>query len=160
MITKTLPVLAALAFGTAAAQSEAPRLDDQSVQDILSGCFAFAEEEELTVAMAVLDDRLTLAGYRRMDGLRQGPAELATKKADYSARWGAETKGLSDMVGENTLGWALASEGPPVEGGVPIYTAEGTLLGAVGVSGASAADDARCAKAGIEKAGLKHQRGG
>jgi uncharacterized protein GlcG (DUF336 family) len=90
-----------------------------------------------------------------MDGLRQGPADLAMAKADYSARWGAETKGLSDMVGEGRYGWAFATQGPPVEGGVPVYSADGTLVGAVGVSGASAADDARCARAGIEKAGLK-----
>jgi glc operon protein GlcG len=158
MILKLAAASAALLTGSAIAQTEALRLSDGSVQAILSGCHAFAEENDITVAIAVLDDRLTLSGYRRMDGLRQGPAELAMAKADYSARWGSETKGLSDAVGEGRYGWAFATGSPPVEGGVPIYSEGGTLLGAVGVSGASAADDARCAKVGIEQAGLSAQR--
>jgi len=40
-------------------------------------------------------------------------------------------------------------------GGVPIYSADGILLGGVGVSGGKPADDAACAAAGIEAAGLK-----
>ena len=151
-------LLAALALSAASAQTPVPRITDASTQAILEGCFAFAREEKLMVAVAVVDDRLRLAGFRRMDGLRQGPADLALDKALYSADWGRETKSLSDAVGEGRISFALATNGPPVEGGVPIYTKEGVLLGGVGVSGASAADDARCARAGIEAAGLKDSR--
>ncbi|MEM9839244.1 MAG: heme-binding protein [Pseudomonadota bacterium] len=140
------------------AQVDTERLSGTSTFAIIQGCVDYAEENDLTVAIAILDDRLQMTGYFRTDNLRQGPAELATKKADYAARWGSDTKRLADRVGEGSLGWALASEGPPIEGGVPVYSEGGTLLGGVGVSGAPAVEDAKCARAGINKAGLRDSR--
>jgi uncharacterized protein GlcG (DUF336 family) len=150
-------IITALAL-TLTVQTPAPRLDDEAAQEIIAGCKAFADERELTVAVAVLDDRLSMVAYRRMDGLREGPAQLAIRKARYSAEWGGETKGLENAVGENRLAWAFSSRGPATEGGVPIYTSDGTILGGVGVSGASAEEDAQCAKAGIKRAGLEPAR--
>lgn len=147
-----------LSLLTMGAQVNVERLGGASALDVIEGCVAYAEENDLTVAIAVLDDRLEMAAYFRMDGLRQGPAELATRKADYAARWGSDTKRLADGVSKGQMGWALASEGPPIEGGVPIYSDNGTLLGGVGVSGAPAVEDAKCARAGIERAGLKDRR--
>ncbi|NNU16286.1 heme-binding protein [Parvularcula sp. ZS-1/3] len=138
-------------------QTDAPRLNADSTLAIIEGCKAYAEENELAVAIAVLDDRLKMAGYLRMDGVRQGPADLAVKKAEYVASWGHETKVLAEAVGEGRLGWAMTTGGPSVEGGVPVYS-DGVLLGSVGVSGAPAVEDAKCARAGIEKAGLRDSR--
>ncbi|MEM7741988.1 MAG: heme-binding protein [Pseudomonadota bacterium] len=39
-----------------------------------------------------------------------------------------------------------------------MYTRDGALLGGIGVSGATAAEDAACARAGIENAGLRDRR--
>ena len=140
------------------AQAESPRLDGTSTFAIIQGCVDYAEANDLTVGIAIVDDRLAMSGYFRMDGLRQGPADLAKEKAEYSARWGHPTLVLSEEVSEGRLGWALTTQGPAVEGGVPIYTEDGALLGAVGVSGAPAVEDAKCARAGIELAGLKDSR--
>ena len=38
----------------------------------------------------------------------------------------------------------------PIEGGIPIVV-EGKIIGAVGVSGATSAQDAQCAQAGLPK---------
>lgn len=141
-----------------AIQAETPRLTDASAQAILEGCNDFADDNDLTVATAIVDDRTMLVAFRRMDGLRQGPADLALGKARYSANWGSETKRLGDAVGEGRIGFALATKGTPIEGGVPIYSEDGILLGGVGVSGASASDDAKCARAGLDRAGLKDSR--
>ncbi|MEM1380935.1 MAG: heme-binding protein [Pseudomonadota bacterium] len=153
-------MFAPLAIGllAATAQLETERLAGEATFAVIQGCVDYAEKNDLTVAIAVLDDRLQMAGYFRMDTLRQGPAELAIDKADYAAKWGSDTKRLADRVGEGSLGWALASDGPPIEGGVPIYSKDGTLLGGVGVSGAPAVEDAKCARAGIAAAGLKDSR--
>ncbi|MEO1657472.1 MAG: heme-binding protein [Pseudomonadota bacterium] len=142
----------------AVAQDTTQRLNEVAAQEIIEGCRAFADENELTIAITIVDDRTQLVAYRRMDGLRQGPAELAGKKADYAARWGAATEGLAEAVQEGRLGWALTSQGTPIAGGVPIYSQDDVLLGGVGVSGASAEDDATCARAGIARAGLKDSR--
>jgi uncharacterized protein GlcG (DUF336 family) len=47
----------------------------------------------------------------------------------------------------------------PVPGGVLILDDNGTLLGAVGVSGDTSDNDEICALAGIEAAGLKANAG-
>ncbi|MEM6748195.1 MAG: heme-binding protein [Pseudomonadota bacterium] len=147
-----------LTAALALVQDPVPRITDASAQAIVDGCRAYAEENDLTVAISVVDDRVRLVAFRRMDGTREGPAGFAMDKAEYSATWGSATKGLSDAVSEGRLGFALATNGPPVEGGVPIYTDDGTLIGGVGVSGAPAVEDARCARAGIERAGLEDSR--
>ncbi|MEO1041959.1 MAG: heme-binding protein [Pseudomonadota bacterium] len=159
MTIKTLVVATLAASITPAlAQDSALRLTEASAQAIIEGCRAFADENELTIAITIVDDRTQLFAYRRMDTLRQGPAELAGEKADYAARWGASTEGLAEAVSEGRLGWALSSKGTPIGGGVPIYSRNGVLLGGIGVSGATAEEDAACARAGIESAGLRDSR--
>lgn len=148
-------VLAVLAISL---QTAMPRITEASADAVIDGCRAYADENDLTIAIAVMDDRGELIAFRRMDSLRQGPAELAMKKARYAAVWGSETKGLGDAVADGRMGFALSSGGPPIEGGVPIYSDDGTLIGGAGVSGAPAVEDAKCVRAGIENAGLKDSR--
>ncbi|NRA29769.1 MAG: heme-binding protein [Parvularculaceae bacterium] len=154
MLAASISILAL----TAAAQAPVERLTDASTQTILATCFSYAEDNDVKVAITVVDDRLQLSGFRRMDGVRQGPADLSADKADYVARWGHPTRLLDDRVEEGKLGWALASKGVPITGGLPIYSKNGTLLGGVGVSGAPADVDEACAQAGINAAGLKSER--
>ncbi len=159
MRIKIFAAAACLAVVTPAlAKDQTTRLSEAAGKAIIEGCRAFADENDLTIAITIVDDRTQLFAYRRMDRLRQGPAELAGQKADYAARWGASTEGLAQAVEEGRLGWALSSGGTPIGGGVPIYSQDNTLLGGVGVSGASAEDDASCARAGIARAGLKDSR--
>jgi len=139
-------------------QISALSLSDASAQTMIDGCMTYAAENDLTVAVAVLDRQTDLAAYRRMDGLRAGPAGLAMQKADYAARWGAPTQNLRERVNEGQLAWALGSRGVPVGGGLPAYTAGGDLLGAIGVSGATQEQDIACARAGLKKAGLSDRR--
>ncbi|MEM7739822.1 MAG: heme-binding protein, partial [Pseudomonadota bacterium] len=113
------------AFSPAIAQDTAPRLTEASAQAIIEGCRAFADENDLTIAITIVDSSTQLFAYRRMDSLRQGPADLAGEKADYAARWGASTEGLAEDVSEGNLEWALTSKGTPIGGGVPIYTRDG-----------------------------------
>ncbi len=86
------------------------------------------------------------------------PAGLAMEKADYAARWGSPTQSLRKRGDEGSLSWALGSKDVPVGGGLPAYTTEGDLLGAIGVSGASQEQDIACTLAGLKKAGLSDRR--
>lgn len=53
-----------------ASASLADRLTDAITGDLIEGCRANTEGKALSVAIAVVDDRLALMGYRRMDGVR------------------------------------------------------------------------------------------
>lgn len=145
-------------FFAIAFQISAMTISDASAQSMIDGCMVYAAENDLTVAVAVVDRQTDLAAYRRMDLLRAGPAKLAMEKADYAARWGSPTQRLRESVEDGSLAWALGSRGAPVGGGVPVYSKDGDLLGAIGVSGASQEQDIACAEAGIAKAGLKASR--
>ena len=75
--------------------------------------------------------------------------DVAVQKAKSAAMFRRPTKVFEDAVagGRNAL---LGLTGAvPIEGGVPIML-DGKLLGAVGVSGGSAAQDGQVAKAGVD----------
>jgi uncharacterized protein GlcG (DUF336 family) len=93
-----------------------------------------------------------------MDGNAPGIGLFATQKAVAVANWRFSTADMANAARE-TPGFATAPTVVTVPGGIPIFSADGlTFLGAVGVSGESAADDVACAEAGIKAAGLLLKR--
>ena len=112
---------------------------------------ARAESLGIKVCIAVMDSSGTLAGFARMPGAFLISGEIAMKKAHASAAIGVP----AEMVEQ-----ALAQEAPRVRegivltgfsmirGGLPLRSGE-ALIGAVGVSGGSEAQDVECATAGV-----------
>jgi uncharacterized protein GlcG (DUF336 family) len=82
-----------------------------------------------------------------MDDAALTSTAIAQAKARTAARFRRPTRALDSSLtaGRTAL---LAFEGiMPVEGGVPIVV-NGRVVGGVGVSGVTSAQDARCAQAG------------
>jgi glc operon protein GlcG len=142
---------------SAAAQGMRPALTAASAKAIVAGCEAFAEENDLNINIAVLDQGKNLIAFLRMDGAPLGSIDIAMWKANATASFPRATKGAADRAREfPALGFA-----PNIaifEGGEAIFTADGDHLGGVGVSGATGAEDAACGRAGIANAGLAHTR--
>ncbi len=90
-----------------------------------------------------------------MDGTVPGTTDIALWKARSSALFGAPTKEYEEFAKKNPS-FGLAPHIAVLEGGEPIYTLDGSLVGGVGVSGAASADDAACARTGIAAAKLTH----
>jgi uncharacterized protein GlcG (DUF336 family) len=83
-----------------------------------------------------------------------GPHTLDTarRKAWTAASFGSDTRSIAEATrpGSEQSGARFVSDAMMVGGGIPLY-AEGTLVGAVGVSGAPRADeDQKCADKGAE----------
>jgi uncharacterized protein GlcG (DUF336 family) len=117
-----------------------------------------ATERQWTVSIAVLDHGGNLAAFLRMDRTNLSSVDVAQWKANAAAKWGMATKQMVDRLSA-TPGFAHAPNTATLEGGVPVFSADGkVLLGGVGVSGAASADDAACARAGIARAGLSDAR--
>ena len=133
------------------AQTARPMLDYASAAAIRDGCVAWATERKLAVAVAVFDERGTLMAFAQMDG-------AASAVGDY-AQWKGRSAATIHVASAETANWG---RGPPGlatwEGGVPVFSAEGTPLGGVGVSGAESAEDVACGKAGIAAARLRDAR--
>lgn len=133
---------------TTHAQTSKPALDFTTARKVMEGCVAFADSAKLRMAVAVYDAHAQLVSFAKMDGASVGTAKVA--------QW----KGLSASTYQypttQTATWNVpnAPDIATVAGGVTIYTHEGQFIGAVGVSGAAASVDAKCAEAGVIKAGL------
>lgn len=113
---------------------------------------AAAAEAEATacgwaVSIAVCDAGGHALWLQRMDGAPLMSAAVAPEKARTSVLSGRPSKAFEEMVNNGRIA-ALAMPVVPLEGGEPIIV-EGAVIGAVGVSGVKAGEDAQVARAGV-----------
>lgn len=113
---------------------------------------AEAKAAELGVAanIAVLDAGAHLKAFQRMDGAVLGSIDVAISKARTSVLFGITSEAVWDYCkpGAPAPGLDRSNGGlMTFPGGVPLISKDG-LIGAVGVSGGSPAQDAEIARAG------------
>ncbi len=142
---------------SATAQDMRPVLNAASAQAIVDGCRVYAVDKGWALNIAVLDQGRNLQAFLRMDGAPLGSIEIAQWKANATASFARATKATAERAREFPA-LAAAPNIAIFEGGEPIFSEDGVHLGGVGVSGATGAQDAECARAGIAAAGLAHSR--
>jgi glc operon protein GlcG len=124
-------------------------VDDAKKAAALS--LAEAKKNNWTVAVAVVDPSGNLVYYEKMDNTQLGSANISVDKARSAALFKRPTKAFQDALaagGENLR--VLRLQGTiPVEGGFPLLL-DGKIVGGIGVSGATSAQDAQCSKAGAD----------
>ncbi|AYH43028.1 heme-binding protein [Azoarcus sp. DN11] len=120
-------------------------LDD--VKRIAAAAEAEALRNGWAVTIAVCDAGGHALWLQRLDGAPLSSALIAPEKARTSVMAGKPSKALEDMINGGRYA-ALAMPVVPLEGGEPIVV-DGAVIGAVGVSGVKASDDAQIARAGI-----------
>lgn len=110
-----------------------------------------AIEKQIKIAIAIMDDHGNLKYYRRMDGNNFISVRMSQLKAMTSASIPISTKALSErnQALEN-LPYLAVPDIVLLEGGLPIKTQDGQLIGAIGVSGANPELDGVCAQAGLD----------
>ena len=112
---------------------------------------AEALKNHWNMAVAIVDPSGNLVYYEKMDDTQLGSAHVAIDKARSAALFKRPTKVFQDALAAGGEGLRLLKiEGAvPVEGGIPLIM-EGKIVGAIGVSGGSSAQDGQCAKAGAD----------
>lgn len=123
-------------------------LSQTEVAQILQAARSEAQQQGWAVAIAVVDDGGHPLALERLDGCAPIGAYIATEKARSAAIGRRETKGYEDMVNGGRSAFLSAPLLTSLEGGVPLLV-DGQVIGAVGVSGVKAEQDAQVAKAGI-----------
>jgi uncharacterized protein GlcG (DUF336 family) len=116
------------------------------------------------LAICILDASGACKLALAQDGTSLKRGEIALGKANGAVALGVGPRALNKMAIERPHfinGAALAIGGPlvPVPGGALIRDAEGTLLGAIGISGDTSDNDEAAALAGIKAAGLAAETG-
>nr|MBL8457710.1 heme-binding protein [Zoogloeaceae bacterium] len=125
-----------------------PSLTRSEVEHVVRAAVAQARQHGWAVSVAVVDDGGHPLALERLDGCAPLAAYICIEKARAAALGRRESKAYEDMInGGRTAFLSVSSIGGMLEGGIPIVV-EGQVVGAVGVSGVSAADDARIAQAG------------
>ncbi len=123
-------------------------LGSTEVTRILAGAREEAQRNQWAVTIAVVDDGGHPLALERLDGCAPIAAYIATEKARSAALGRRETKAFEDMVNGGRTAFVSAPLLTSLEGGVPVLI-DGQVIGAVGVSGVKAEQDAQVAVAGI-----------
>ena len=116
-----------------------------------------AAEEKATaigipVNIAVLDASAHLKTFSRMDGAVLGSIDVATRKAMTAALFQARSEAVWEYCkpGAPAPALELSNGGlAPFAGGIPLRGPQGEILGAIGVSGGTVAQDLEIAEAGV-----------
>jgi uncharacterized protein GlcG (DUF336 family) len=111
------------------------------------------------LAIVVLDDRASLRICLNQDGTSIHRHRVAHGKANAAMSLGMGSRSLGSRAEEqayfvDAVGRMMDGDFIPVPGGVLIRNSDGTILGAVGISGDISDNDEAVAIAAIESAGL------
>jgi glc operon protein GlcG len=137
----------ALAAPAAAPTRTIKIISSAGARGLVEGCTAWAQKNNTTVAMAVLDWGGNLIESHAMEGAAPNAIDTALLKAKNALRWrrpSSETAGIVKR-GENLAPTYILGDFPQ-PGAVPIVV-DGQVIGSMGVS---SGDGEKCAQAGIE----------
>jgi glc operon protein GlcG len=149
----------ALAFAalSAAAQTAGPpqrppygtAINLETAKKVAAGAAAEATKNKWTAAIAIVDNHGFLVYYEMFDDTQTGSANFAVEKARTSAMFRRTSKELEDTISSGRVAVLGFPGATPIEGGLPIVVG-GKMIGAIGVSGMTAAQDGQIAKAGVD----------
>ena len=150
-------VVAMIALGAAvSARAQSPMAYGASVslenaKKAAAPALAEAAKNGWMMAVAIVDTAGNLVYFEKMDNTQLGSVNVAQEKARSAALFKRPTQAFQERLatGGDALGVLRIQGAMPVAGGVPLVM-DGKIVGAIGVSGASSAQDAQCAKAGAD----------
>ena len=122
-------------------------------QKVMAGALAFAEKQGVPMNIAIVDAGGNLKEFCRMDGAFLGSIDISAKKAKTARFFNMSTAELGSVSGpgQELYGIETTNNGLVVFGGGELLrNKNGVIIGAIGVSGGSVAEDTNVAKAGVE----------
>jgi len=123
----------------------------ENAKKAAAAAVAEARKNNWAMAVAITDTGGDLVYFEKMDVTQTGSVNVAIGKARSAALYKRSTKVWYDAVAAGGAGLrVLGLEGAvPIEGGLPLVV-DGKLVGAIGLSGGSGAQDGQCAQAGAD----------
>lgn len=120
-----------------------------AAKTIMAAAEAEAGRNGWRVSIAIVDEGGHPLLVQRLDGASPGSVLIATGKARTAAVFRRPTKAMEDSVNNGRFAFVAAPEVVPLEGGVPIVV-DGDVVGGIGTSGVTSAQDAMIGQAGID----------
>ena len=133
---------------SAAQLADTKMLTADAVKSLLLSAEATAKQNKWNVSIAITDAAGDLLGFLKLDNASTGSVQIAQGKARTAARFGRPTKVYADRILSDTLTFLSVDGLVALQGGLPILVS-GKVIGAVGVSGATSAQDEQVAATAI-----------
>ncbi len=126
-----------------------PSITLAQAKRVAEAALAPAHENGWTMVIAIVDPGGYLVYLEKMDQTQVGSIAIAESKARSAAIFKRPTQTFQERLASGGDGLLVLrlKDAIPVEGGLPIIV-DGKLIGALGVSGGSSAEDEVCADAG------------
>jgi glc operon protein GlcG len=152
----------ALAAGSASAQQPTgtsqpaptppygPPITLEQAKRVMAAAELEAAKNSWQVAIAILDSGGNMVMFHKLDNTQLASIGVSEGKANTALRFKRPSKALDDIIAAGGAGLRLLAvkDITPLEGGLPVIL-DGTIIGAIGVSGALSSQDAQVARAGV-----------
>lgn len=135
------------AVPVAAQLPSAPVLTIDAARQVAAAAEEEAQRNGWNVVITIVDAGGHLVHAQRLDGVQTGSVDVAMAKARSAALFRRPTKAFSDAVAEGRTALLALPAAVPIEGGEPLLVGD-HVVGAIGVSGVTAAQDGQIARAG------------
>lgn len=119
-----------------------------AAEAVVDAILEAAAARKVVMAAAVCDVGGEIVCLKRMDGGTALNSRMAVNKAYTSVKWQRDTKALKERMFDMNLGderremaWFGDARFTPVWGGIVLRGGDGTMLGALGESGGTPAQD-------------------
>jgi glc operon protein GlcG len=145
----SVPVMAQASLAPPPLVSYGLSISTENAKKVAAAAIAAAQKSNLRDAVAIVDTGGFLVYFEKMQDTQTGSVDLAIEKARTSALFRRPTKVFEDGVAGGGAGLRLLrlTGAIPIEGGAPIVM-DDRLVGAIGVSGGTGAQDGEVATAG------------
>jgi glc operon protein GlcG len=125
----------------------------EGARRVIAAAQAEARKNNATGVVAVVDDGGNLIALERLDGTFAAGANISIGKARTAVLFKKPTKFFEDVIKNGRTAMVSVKYFTPLQGGIPIFS-DGQVVGGVGVSGASSAQqDEELALAGAAAIG-------
>jgi uncharacterized protein GlcG (DUF336 family) len=121
-----------------------------NAKKVSAAALAEARKNNWTMAVAITDPAGILLYFERMDGAQNAAQDVASAKARSAALFRRPTKAFQDDLAAGGQGFRYLTLPGVVaaEGGIPLVI-DGKIVGAIGTSGGTYAQDGQVATAGV-----------
>ncbi len=132
----------------------------EGARQVIAAAKAEANRRHTTGVIAVVDDGGNLMAVERIDGTFGAGANISIGKARTAALFKKPTRVFEEIIAKGRTAMTTLPDFTPLQGGIPLM-AGGQIVGGVGVSGASSAqEDEELALAGAAGLGAQAASGG
>ncbi len=150
MLTLGLLLLSSTAFANDVQKQLPGDLTLEETRTVIDAALVKARAQGVPMNIAVVDAGGNLKAFVRQDGAFLGSIDVSTKKAITARYFNMPTSalGAAAQPGKELFGIEATNDGLVIFGGGELLIRNNVIVGAIGVSGGSVAEDTNVAKAG------------